>query len=127
MTIDVRELRIGNCLLLRGKVVPVGGIPNCMCLLIPGEQYAVDIEDFNSIPLTAEILLRCGFTCDAISDCFDKLNLRVRILGNSIYVFVGSEVGFGKEWHDANIEIKSLHQLQNLYFALTGKELEANI
>ncbi len=46
MLIDAKELRIGSYLLLRGRIVPVGGIPNRMCLLISGEQYAVDIEDF---------------------------------------------------------------------------------
>lgn len=31
------------------------------------------------------------------------------------------------DWIDGNIEVKYLHQLQNLYFALTGKELDIRL
>lgn len=134
---DVRELRIGNYILYKGNNAEITGIqlkhiearsfyrdaktPTGL------ENHSLRIEDCNPIPLTVELFLKCGFVYNAVDDCFDRLNLRVRILGNSICAFIGVEVGFGKEWYDANIEIKSLHQLQNLYFSLTGKELEVNL
>lgn len=59
--IDVRELRIGNYLFMRENIVAIGGIPNRMCLLIPGQEYAVDLEQFEPITLTEELLLKCGF------------------------------------------------------------------
>lgn len=134
---DVRELRIGNYILYKGNNAEITGIqlkhiearsfyreakpPTYL------ENSSLRIEDCNPIPITSELLLECGFVYNAVDDCFDRLNLRVRILGYSICAFIGFEVGFGKEWHDANIEIKSLHQLQNLYFSLIGKELEINL
>lgn len=77
------------------------------------------IEAFQPITPTEEILLKCGFKKrnllfinDIIPfvkilkcrDCFDV------IIGNVFYV-----------------KLYSLHQLQNLYFALTGQELEINL
>lgn len=114
--IDVRELRIGNLLYLKGNIVSVGGIPNHMCLLIPNEQYAVDIEEFNSIPLTEELLLKCRFVKrkwgDAIVYYHSLLELDTRFCLNGV---------------DYNIKVKSLHQLQNLYFDLVGEELEIDL
>ena len=135
--IDVRELRIGNYVYLFRSTAPskitdigyseieenkyeAGGISS-------ESVFRTYVDNLNPVPLTAELLLKCGFVYNAVDDCFDRLNLRVRILGNLICAFIGFEVGFGKEWHDANIELKSLHQLQNLYFALTGKELEITL
>lgn len=87
-----------------------------MCLLIPGEQYAVDIEEFNSIPLTEELLLKCRFVKrkwgDNIVYYHSLFELDTRFCLNGV---------------DYNIEVKSLHQLQNLYFNLVGEELEINL
>lgn len=114
--IDVRELRIGNLLYLKGNIVSVGGIPNHMRLLIPGEEYAVGIEEFKSIPLTEELLLKCRFVKrnwgDAVVYYHSLVELDTRFCLNGV---------------DYNIEVKSLHQLQNLYFNLVGEELEINL
>lgn len=131
--IDTRELRLGNCIIVNGSTDR-----GVMCKVVSVYSGFVHIDSSKTsspcdkgiifpVPITAELLLNCGFTYNAIDDCFDRLNIRVRILGYSICAFIGFEVGFGKEWHDANIEIKSLHQLQNLYFSLIGKELEVNL
>lgn len=73
------------------------------------------------IPITEELLLKCGF---------EKKHTDVFIKG--IYdlepLFSDSD-----EWDfciyekETNTKLKYLHQLQNLYFALTGKELEINL
>lgn len=125
--IEARELRLGNYLLLKGKIVKVAGIPNSMRLLIPGEQYAVDMEEFSGIPLTEEILGDwCGFEIfNAPYNEFDFFSVRGYELGGfkitmrydntfRVFEFYGSA-------------IKSLHQLQNLYFDLERKELEINL
>lgn len=114
--INVRELRIGNLLYLRGMIVLVGGIPNQMRLIIPGEQYAVDIEEFNSIPLTEELLLKCKFVKRNWGD--------VVIYYNPLFEL---DAHFRLKGVDYNIQVKYLHQLQNLYFVLTGEELEVNL
>lgn len=135
--IDIRELRIGNYVHLFKSTTPYH-ITEIGYSEIEYLRYEVSgisseavfrtyVDNLNPILLTAQLLLNCGFVYNAIDDCFDRLNLRVRILGNLICAFIGFEVSFVKEWHDANIEVKSLHQLQNLYFALTGKELEIDL
>lgn len=125
--IDAKELRIGNYIQLRDKHVMVGGIPNMYKLLIPGEQYAVEVEEFDPIPLTEELLLKCGIT-EAYSD-------------SKGYIYSINEVKFLRCFFDIpsffietkgdddlfNRPIESLHQLQNLYFDLTGKDLDVEL
>jgi hypothetical protein len=68
---------------------------------------------FHPIPLSPEILEKCGFKDE---------------YGNGRYYFDGFEYYNGKLWfRTAEIKIQYLHQLQNLYFALTGEELEVNL
>ena len=83
------------------------------------------------IPLTEDILLKCGAKYLGFIDEFE--DIKEYCLGNGITI----------DWHvnldecgvfynnscisyydDNNIK---LHQLQNLYFVLTGKELEVNL
>jgi len=73
-------------------------------------QYTKFIE---GIPITSEILLACGY-----SDCGFRENHFV-IKGHSIWkcneMFLCDKNG---------VVLKTLHQLQNLYFALNNQELE---
>jgi len=84
------------------------------------------ITEIQPIPLTEEWLLRFGFEKEEEQDellntfMFCKLNtVRVEFSDKHKQLY----------WHDNytsiyHKEIKYVHQLQNLYFALTGKELE---
>lgn len=80
---------------------------NCIDLIIP-------------IPITEEWLLKF---------CFEKLigwDDMIYFNNNGIHIYL---CGNGKEdWfeYENDIVIKSVHQLQNLYFALTGEELTTN-
>lgn len=72
------------------------------------------------IPLTEEWLRNFGFLADG-DGIFDKDGFTFivdwqSVSLNSTYDYTGIQL-------DEN-EIKYVHQLQNLYFALTGKELE---
>ena len=74
----------------------------------------VGIRDLSPIELTEEWLIKFGF--EKIGKNFEKDN--ILILWNIIdkcYDFVHTDKG---------IEIKYVHQLQNLYFSLTGQELK---
>ena len=75
-------------------------------------------DDYRAIPLTEEILLKFGF------EKRDKINPPFR---NYQYVFMknGFLIGSDFLFHyiSGNTELKHVHQLQNLYFALTGEEL----
>jgi len=74
------------------------------------------------IPLTEEWLLRFGFELkEAVMDekkYYGWLNFSFHLDINFI------EKSFFYHWMGGNIDIKYVHQLQNLYFALTGEELE---
>lgn len=90
----------------------------------PSDWYLIGeclmfLDDISGIPLTPEILESCGFEKHAASTY-------AHINQNLSYVFKISHIGDGK-WYSinttANIPTKYLHQLQNLYFALTNEEL----
>jgi hypothetical protein len=76
------------------------------------------IQNAMPIPLTEEWLTRFGFEDEKLYEEFFEYSInrnhRIQTDGE-IFVFLGYRDG---------VEIKYLHQLQNLYFALTGKELE---
>ena len=77
----------------------------------PGE---FPIDKINSIPLTEEWLLKFGFEKDNELN-FVKFSFKVHFWSNYNSYMYG--------WIGGNIEIKYVHQLQNIYFALTGQEL----
>jgi hypothetical protein len=81
---------------------------------------------FKPIPLTEEWLLKFGFKSDDISWEYSKrlgnFYIMYDIEINSIYINDGSRY----DGADIPNEIKHVHQLQNLYFALTGQELTLN-
>lgn len=85
-------------------------------------------ENFKPIPLTEDILLKCGFS--VITE--NSAGKRYAYVVNGIY---SSDLSFtywtttkekGKFFR-GDLQLKSLHQLQNLYFALTGEELTINL
>ena len=78
------------------------------------------IDAFQPIPLTEEILLKCGFIIDSINN-FEKYPFTIQKSNHYVTDFLFYKNG------DSGVVIKYLHQLQNLYFALTGKELEINL
>ena len=69
------------------------------------------------IPLTEEILLKCGFS-SPINGWYTSPNKTLE------FGFNGEGKLILMDWF---LEITSLHQLQNLYFALTNTELEINL
>ena len=120
MEIQANELRIGNWVKygdLNVKSFSVDGLYNII----------TDIENYKPIPLTEEWLLRLGF------DKYKDTN-NFKIKSNKYFSLTEEKQGYLKigisnnKWNIINfgnksIFIKHVHQLQNLYFALTGKEL----
>ena len=90
--------------------------------------YGINPHDFSEwdywiyepIPITPEWLERAGFECSGFT--WDRGIMSVSELE------IGWEVQFQDVmdgWHELNQDppCQYIHQLQNLYFALTGKEL----
>lgn len=126
--INAEELRIGNYFYY-GKHNIVGTFSTLEYrrldgLLINGQ---IPEEHLTPIPITPEILEKCGFEEEITED---------------ITYYHPSGFFFFQIWDRENkkhdyygiklmnkfiVRLDCLHQLQNLYFALTGAELEINI
>ena len=113
------ELRIGNYIEWVGKhedsrILKLKDF-NIVCeSLNNNEPY------FKPVPITEQQLLRFGF-----KDCGYTFELK-RKTKSFIFTWYSKEVLTGKRsgWYCKKYEhIKYVHQLQNLYFALTGGEL----
>jgi len=117
--IEPRELRIGNWV----NFIPDNGdfivssidASNRLCKTING----LCMNDIKPIPLTDEILLKCGFYWDKkkVYLCLNETAFRIRYSRNQLTLFQSIQ-------YLTIPDIKHLHQLQNIYFALTQKELE---
>jgi hypothetical protein len=123
------ELRRLNYIIVEGKIHKIVSIDENKI----GTKRHDQISDFpiyknyldaswvEPIPLTEEMLLKCGFVKDITSiklSC-NNINLNIRYDSNSI------RIGFGDYYRLKHI--KYLHQLQNLYFALTNEELQIEL
>lgn len=87
----------------------------------PDEDYTTvfKYDKIVGIPLTPEVLEKCGFNHKSNNE-YVKDNLVFRILQNDLILH-----GFEYDYNGVILNRpESLHQLQNLYFALTGTELE---
>ena len=120
------ELRVGNHI-QNGIVVEIKHTVSRIKYLYLGkeERYCFnDYADLIPIPLTEEWLVKSGF--EKVDDSFFLKGFEVwqTDCGNE----KGNEyVGFFYPLRDRgmmDLEIKFIHQLQNLYFALTGEELK---
>lgn len=124
-TLQAKDLRIGNWLFFEGKPVIVDEIHSYE----GGHEIEADGEgvtvigkpDFYSpIPLTPEILERAGLVFDkGVGWWFQK--------GATNNIFALAWAAEGVKWvynTKENVHLLYLHQLQNLFHALTGTELE---
>ena len=119
------EIRVGNCLIdpraYDKELNKKFGVDDSPYFKVTARdiQFA---EEYKPIPLTEEILLKCGFKKDTKG---------VLVLNKNIYSLIlwGGEVSVYLKIDESvlSIEINYLHQLQNLYFALSGQELEVNL
>lgn len=119
MSVNAKDLRIGNIInnYYKGyEVVSIG-------LLNHLEQFNPDTHQqiYQPIPLTEDILLKCGF--DNTKQSNKNYFKHPKISGG---IFLGSNYSIYK-YTNIIIELNWLHKLQNLYFALTGEELTVNI
>lgn len=114
---EVQELRVGN------HIIDCYNVINTVASIHKGGSVRFEdgticrIDKCKPIELTEQLLLKSGFTKSwsdfyynglfGVSSDFDALCFKTCILANGI--------------------IRNLHQLQNLYYALTGTELEINL
>jgi len=119
------ELRIGNWVDVLGISREVLGIsnklrPDCGYYEFSGLIPLKGIH-INPIPITEEWLLKFGFK-DVFNEGWFQIN-DFWIQSNSGDIWLGTKTN---TWRSLklNVSVKRVHQLQNLYFALTGEELK---
>ena len=109
---DAKELRIGNNIEYCGTD-----------FIVISEMIGLAEEDnniFEPIPLTEEWLFKFGFQIDDKDECYiyDTVHL--------VSLYKGINGGYQRiiNGYNDGVELNHVHQLQNLYFALTGEELK---
>lgn len=84
------------------------------------QTYSQFTEYINPIPLTEQWLLDFGFEIER--EHYDKGRLSILLADNNNDYYKNGRV-FYKSWAIMEAQPKYVHQLQNLYFALTQEEL----
>jgi hypothetical protein len=85
------------------------------------EQYLLcesELGNYIPIRLTEKWLLKFGFEWKQIKDVSSYTLSKLEI-----YQYSSNNNKIFFEYSDGEVELKYVHQLQNLYFALTGNEL----
>lgn len=120
---EAKELRIGNCVMCDGKIIS----------LRSRDIYHVDKSGLkvSPVPLTEDRLIDFGFV-----KMDNKDGLVISVGGYELYVvqngfsgtldkepswFCSVATGYGSQ--PMSLVKMYVHEIQNLYFALTGKEL----
>jgi hypothetical protein len=108
--IETKELRIGNWVELENHV----------CALNKTTFKAIlfgNYKSLNPVPITEEWLLKLGFKFNNFNEdyYFENFSFRLHLWKN--------ENEFVYYWKGGNIFIQYVHQLQNLFYCLTGQEI----
>ena len=139
--IKANELRIGNLIERRSEAGVVCSIDREHVWLQFGGEWG-DAEGWlhesvDPIPLTPDILEKCGFekrleywepfVGDAKGAWYKRGDIFIVILKADYRVYRAVPTNGDEFGYVDGSELTSLHQLQNLYFALTGEELEVEL
>jgi hypothetical protein len=135
MNIKLNEVRVGNWVCEdNGMYVPVG--PDIILLIDHSQNIIVRDSDYSGIPITPDILTKSGFDArDASDEGYSGLTFTlIHIIGDQMDYFtlvkyVDKDEYRFEFYSDESSHIRPhrplryVHELQNLYFALYGEEL----
>lgn len=119
MSIKISELRIGNLVSCNGELQNVFSLQDGRTGIFINNTGIYHFK-YEPIPLSSDILLTCGFTCGE----YHKRDWYHTKLSPLVHQY---DDCFELQTTDAVIisaPFQYLHQLQNLYHALTGEELQ---
>ena len=139
--IQVNELKIGNLVYYNGNHKEVGIVTSLQPKFYPKysetskdifiglnqrHDIVYNVKDIQPIPLTEELLLKCGFEKQIGLDDMFYWTLKNKPNRANRFEIFETEGGY-ETISEAKIEF--LHQLQNCYFShyLDGTELEINL
>ena len=124
--IQASDLRIGNLVKYCASFVEITSVPKIKSEIIyfnfgSTDNYCAYFKEISPIPITEKWLLKFGFYKEHYEDDFTKYCIVFEDIKFEFYIYYNGnkKICFGK----LTIMFKYVHQLQNLYFALTGKEL----
>lgn len=139
--INANELRVGNYIYeifdspiseKDKRVIIINSINGNYGTIITLDDNITQLDYCEPIPITPEVLEKCGLYYCMKGTCSERFKYQEGywvLISSTIYLKDGGD-GFSVETitysHEECTEIsviKYLHQLQNLYFALTGEEL----
>lgn len=138
--INTKELRIGNLISfphekyqkyqLKKGVYPAGAIsPSAIEILTPDGSWMGRHENYEPVPITVEWLEKLGFTF-AVPSGYALPFWCVEISSETVLIWRDKEFLLSRYALDVYsddipvpIRIQYVHQLQNLFFSLTGEEL----
>ena len=120
--ISTVDLRIGNWITVSEVTYRVTALSETK-VHFKGRKGGVSQEEIHPIPITQEILEKAGFKKKGKADLFDKFpneGFTYHIYSHKVMIFHGPH---NTLCHWLSTQIDFLHQLQNLYYCLTGREL----
>lgn len=127
--IDAKELMIGSYVKDGSRIGKVTMISKSRIkvklehsLVVIDTQLDCKMLDVQPIPITEDWLLRFGFEKES--------DLSFSIINKLQIDLISNKFSFYMKWGNIMRQIstiKHIHQLQNLYFALTGEELSYRI
>lgn len=129
--IKANELRLGNWLRSNknGQSFPITAIEFSWNYIVYFESIPHALQDCDPIELNSTILQKAGFTKRDVDGGGE--NIRMELLSRSFLFYTDDSVDLTKVFVQKGKEIigrcQYLHELQNLYFALTGEELEISL
>lgn len=119
---ESKDLRLGNWVKHEDNLLKVISIDYHMVCCKPNWRFD-NFEYINGIPLSPDILLKARFERRKDS----KFGFTVNVFNVGLFILRQSWVDYDPTWfaftHLTDVRLLYLHQLQNLYFALTGTEL----
>lgn len=120
--IDVKQLRLGN-IVISDEGCDTSVTPGFFSVLLTNPAVA---PCWSPVPLTEEWLLRLGFY---LNDRGHEKQYGPPHDWSPCYIYWDKLSGFCFQFENyqlnyEDIKVEYVHQLQNLYFSLTGKELE---
>jgi hypothetical protein len=141
VSVSVTDLRIGNWIMDRGnkawqidcwehstKVAakePIIGFCDFTKKPIHGHPLTEEVDFLKPIPLTEEWVLKLGFSVISENSAGKRYGYVIGGIFSSdlTFTFWKTTKESGKFFR-IDLELKSVHQLQNIYHALTGLELQ---
>lgn len=125
--VNIEGLRIGNWVSYLGVNTQINSISikEYVGYVSTFKSVVVTQNQIEPIPLTEELLLKCGFTkeyygfyCDGMELSYGRFLCNNDADKDKLFLSINNA-----EYKISEVSLKYLHQLQNMYLDLTGKKL----